>query len=119
MDNRSGLILAVGAALCLWCALYAWALEHTPYEPKDIWKTVVIGNGWILIALGILALLGAVEAEVYWLAVGYNGAAGLPVITWQLIQHAREAGRRETTIQPRPGVETEEEDAYATHAWRG
>lgn len=114
MGSQLTIILSVSGALCLWCAGYAWALEHTPFPERDTWKTVVIGNGFILIAIGIDVLLGAVDAAVYWLCVGYNAAGGLPVIIWQLVHYAKEQGRVEAVVAPRHSNGQEEPHAIDT-----
>lgn len=116
MDSRLTLILIVGAVLCLVCAVYAWALEHVTYAERDTWKAVVVGNGFILIALGALSLCDVVAAAVYWLIVGYNVVAGLPVIIWQLVHYAREAGQIEAQIAERRSRNGQEEEEHAINA---
>lgn len=117
MDTSFTLVLGVGAALLICCTFYAYALEHTPFREKDTWKTVVIGNGFILIAIGVLALCEVVDPAVYWLITGYNVLAGLPIIIWQLTHYAREQARINAVITDRSpnGQEVE----HAADSWRG
>lgn len=116
MDTSLTLTLLVGAALLLCCTIYAYALEHTPYRERDTWKTVVIGNGFILIAIGALALCEVVDVAFYWLLTSYNVLAGLPIIVWQLTHYAREQARINAIVSDRSpnGQEVE----HAVDSWQ-
>jgi heme O synthase-like polyprenyltransferase len=117
MDTSLTLVLSVGAALLGVCTVYAYALEHTPYKERDTWKTVVVGNGFILIAIGVLSLLEIVDPAIYWLYTGYNVVAGLPIIIWQWTHYAKEQARINAIITDRSpnGQEVE----HAADSWRG
>lgn len=56
------------------------------YTPDRTWVTVVIGDGLIIGALGVLALLNEVTWRFWWIAFGYTCAAGAPIIIWQQIR---------------------------------
>lgn len=75
--------------LFLMCVLYAIVLEqlHDRYVPKWLWLTVVIGNGMVIGALGMMQFYGV--ALDIWIILQTNAAAGAPIVAWQLWQNYR------------------------------
>lgn len=73
--------------LFLICVLYALILEqlHDLYVPRGLWLTVVIGNGLVIGALGMMEYYGiALDTTVI---VQTNVVAGAPIVAWQLWQN--------------------------------
>jgi len=90
-------ILTVHLALFLACVGYAAALQRVYrwYHPDRTWITVVIGETLVGLALGALCAAGVLpwSAAAYFITL--QGAAGLPIIFWQLAEAQARRARRD------------------------
>lgn len=91
MSNALPWLVVIHLALLLICALYAALLQrvYRAYHPDRTWMTVVGGEGLVGIALAGVCATGALpwEAAAYFITL--QGAAGIPIILWQLAQAER------------------------------
>lgn len=92
-------VLIVLAVLFLVSTTYAIVLDRHPqwYIPDRTWLTVVIGNGFIVLALAAMELWGIALTSAH--VVAANATAGAPIIIWQLVQTARRNGEREARLR--------------------
>ena len=90
-------ILIVLAALFAVCVAYAIILDRHPhwYVPDGTLYTVIVGVGFITIAIFALELWGVAAPGTGWLVFFADCAAGFPIGVWQFIQRARNNGRRQ------------------------
>jgi hypothetical protein len=74
--------------LFLWCSLFAFVLSRKPvynwYHPDWTWVMVVLGTGFINLAQ--LAIINSGTPMTFGLMVTTDLAAGIPIITWQVIE---------------------------------
>lgn len=97
MDAESAILIV----LALVCIIYCIVLEllHDRYVPDWIWLTVVIGEAFVI---GALALMERYDVDITAVRVLYaNGAAGAPIILWQLYQVVRRKQERHSEPTPR------------------
>lgn len=91
------MVVAIAFGLAVVASAYAAILNIRQvrewYTPDRTWVTVVIGDGLIILALLVLALLGELPWRAWLITLGYTGAAGAPIIIWQQIR-AYERHRR-------------------------
>lgn len=95
MSDLSKIVIVL-LTLHAWCWLYALVLNHKAvhdwYYPDRLWVTVVVGDGWIIIACALLERWG-VDLNTGLLTLACV-AAGIPIVIWQLIQHGQNEGAR-------------------------
>ena len=75
--------------LALVATVYALLLEamNAKYNPWWTWLTVVIGDGFILLALWLFEQRGT--PLIFWRCFWTFFAAGLPIVIWQLWQNGK------------------------------
>ena len=82
--------VAIAIGLVIVSSIYAFILNikriREWYTPDRVYITVVIGNGFILIALMLLVPFGVLTFWQWWHAFIYTISAGIPIIIWQRIR---------------------------------
>ncbi len=69
------------------------------YTPDRTWVTVVIGDGLIIGALALTALVGAIGWDAWWIALLFTCVAGAPIIVWQLIRKLQRQRRAAQALE--------------------
>lgn len=93
-------LLAIHLSLFLVCAGYAALLQrvYRLYHPDRTWVTVVGGEVLVGCGVGALWLVGALPWDAMAYFITLQGAAGLPIIVWQLGQ-AEERRRNRARLE--------------------
>ena len=81
--------IAIYAVLFLTCVMYSALLEriHDWYTPRRTVYTVIVGNGYIWLALANIERYGT--AITAWTVLFAFLAGGAPIYAWQLWQNWR------------------------------
>lgn len=95
--------VAIAIGLTLVSSLYAYVLNKRQvrewYTPDRTWITVVIGDGLIIIALGVAVLTDQIAWGAWWIVFGYTCAAGAPIIIWQLYRRWKRRQRAAQVLE--------------------